>query len=188
MTMVWICIQFLACAAVTERLAPSCPEAPISSPIRLASPGTDWPNTPRNSHFAARARTGITAVTGAGIPTIAVGDVLGSCVFNLAILVVVDFIFRQSSERGSQGHLLSAGFGIVLIGMVALSLILTAECRRQSVMSASTRRPLSFSISWPPGRCWSMSETIVRRSWAALLIAIPVSLSRRDPAIFLRCS
>lgn len=69
--------------------------------------------------------TGISAVTIAGAPNIAVGDVLGSCVFNLAILVLLDFLHRGDSvySRANQGHILSAGFGIVLLGFVAMNLL-----------------------------------------------------------------
>jgi len=70
--------------------------------------------------------TGISSVTMADVPNIAVGDVFGSCVFNLTILVVLDFMLREESvyRRASQGHLLSAGFGIVLIGFAGLNVLL----------------------------------------------------------------
>jgi cation:H+ antiporter len=70
--------------------------------------------------------TGISAVTAAHSPNIAVGDVMGSCVFNLAILVVVDFLYRGESiyRRASQGHILSAGFGVILIGFAGLNVLL----------------------------------------------------------------
>ena len=73
--------------------------------------------------------TGLSAVTAADAPNIAIGDVLGSCVFNLGILVVVDFLHREESiySRASRGHILSAGFGIVLIGIVGLALLLAAR-------------------------------------------------------------
>ena len=69
--------------------------------------------------------TGISAVTIADSPNIAVGDVLGSCVFNLAILVVVDLLYRDESiyRRASQGHILSAGFGVVMIGFAGLNVL-----------------------------------------------------------------
>lgn len=78
--------------------------------------------------------TGISAVTIARVPDIAAGDVLGSCVFNLAILVVVDFLHPAESiySRASRGHILSAAFGILLIGLVAFSILLT----RQGTMPA----------------------------------------------------
>ncbi len=73
--------------------------------------------------------TGISAVTVAGVPDIAVGDVFGSCVFNLVILVAIDFLHPGESiySRASRGHILSAAFGIVLIGLAALSLLLASR-------------------------------------------------------------
>lgn len=67
--------------------------------------------------------SGISAVTLANVPNIAVGGVLGSCVFNLVILVVLDFVVRGESlyRRASPSHILSAGFGVILIGFVGLN-------------------------------------------------------------------
>jgi len=70
--------------------------------------------------------TGVSAVAAANAPNIAVGDVLGSCVFNLAILVVLDLVHRGESiyTRAGQGHILSAGFGVLMLSLVGLSLML----------------------------------------------------------------
>ncbi|MEW6053960.1 MAG: hypothetical protein AB1552_09260 [Nitrospirota bacterium] len=38
--------------------------------------------------------TGISAVTFAGVPNIAIGDVLGSCVFNMLIISILDANYR----------------------------------------------------------------------------------------------
>lgn len=64
--------------------------------------------------------TGVSSVTVAAAPNIAVGDVLGSCIFNLAMLVVLDAMSREEPiyRRIEQGHLLTAGFGVVLIAFV----------------------------------------------------------------------
>lgn len=69
--------------------------------------------------------TGISAVTLAKAPDIAIGAILGSCVFNLAVLVVLDFLYRGESvySKAHQGHVLSAGFGIVLIGFTGFSVL-----------------------------------------------------------------
>lgn len=69
---------------------------------------------------------GISSVTVAVAPNIAVGSALGSCVFNLMILVVLDFLQRGESvyQRARQGHILSAGFGIVLIGFAGMNILL----------------------------------------------------------------
>lgn len=70
--------------------------------------------------------TGISAVTVAGVPDIAVGDVLGSCVFNLLILVALDYLYRREPvyTRARQGHIVSAGFGTALLGFTGLNLLL----------------------------------------------------------------
>lgn len=70
--------------------------------------------------------TGISAVTYVNVPNIALGDALGSCVFNLLLIVLLDFLHRGASvyTRVSQGHILSAGFGVVLLGFTAFNLVL----------------------------------------------------------------
>jgi cation:H+ antiporter len=69
--------------------------------------------------------TGISSVTYAGVPDIAVGDVLGSCVFNMLILALLDAVHRPMpiSTKAHHGHVLSAGFGILLLGVAAVSLL-----------------------------------------------------------------
>ena len=73
--------------------------------------------------------TGISSVTVAMAPNIAVGDVLGSCVFNLAILVVLELLDRGESiyRRAGQGQILAAAFGIVLIGFAGLNIVLASH-------------------------------------------------------------
>jgi len=69
--------------------------------------------------------TGVSAVSLAGAPDLAVGDALGSCVFNLLLITVLDFLRREASvfTVASQGHVLSAGFGVILIGLVAFTIL-----------------------------------------------------------------
>ena len=68
--------------------------------------------------------TGISSVTFAGVPDIAVGDVLGSCVFNMLILAVLDATQRPVpiSTKAHHGHVLSAGFGMLQLSIVSISL------------------------------------------------------------------
>ncbi len=70
--------------------------------------------------------TGISAVTIADVPNIAVGDVLGSAVFNLLILVLLDALYQRETiySRAAQGHILSAALGALLIGFAGFSMIL----------------------------------------------------------------
>jgi len=71
--------------------------------------------------------TGISAVTVADAPNIAVGDALGSCVFNLVMLVLLDELSRGEPmyRRIDQGHILTAGFGVIVIGAVGAFLLLS---------------------------------------------------------------
>jgi cation:H+ antiporter len=73
--------------------------------------------------------TGISSVAVVKVPEIAVGDILGSCVFNLLIIVILDFLHRGESvyTRTSQGHILSAGFGIMLIGVAGFNILLSSQ-------------------------------------------------------------
>lgn len=73
--------------------------------------------------------TGVSAITVWDTPDIAVGDLFGSCVFNLAILMVVDFMLRGAPvySRANVGHIISGGFGIVLIGFAGISLLVARD-------------------------------------------------------------
>jgi cation:H+ antiporter len=73
--------------------------------------------------------TGLSAVTAASAPNIAVGDALGSCIFNLLILVLLDAVYRREPmySRVEQGHILTSGFGIILIGFAGASLLLGSD-------------------------------------------------------------
>lgn len=68
--------------------------------------------------------TGLSAVTIASSPGIAIGDVVGSCVFNLAILGLVGLLWRPESMPAvaSRQHMLAAGWGAVLLVVAALVL------------------------------------------------------------------
>lgn len=67
--------------------------------------------------------TGFGATALAPLPDIAIGDVLGSCMFNLLILSVMDAVQPEPlGTRAHQGHVLSLGFGLLLVGVAGLGL------------------------------------------------------------------
>ena len=70
--------------------------------------------------------TGMSAIVVMAAPNIAVGDALGSCVFNLLILVVIELLSRGDSlyARAGPGHSVSAAFGVILAGFVAFSILI----------------------------------------------------------------
>jgi cation:H+ antiporter len=68
--------------------------------------------------------TGFGATALADLPDIALGDVLGSCMFNLLILSLMDAVQPEPiSARAHQGHALSIGFGLLLIGVAGVGLV-----------------------------------------------------------------
>ena len=68
--------------------------------------------------------SGLSAVTLTEAPDLAVGAIFGACIFNLAIIVILDLLYRRDSiyHCASQGHILSAAFGIVMIGFSGLGM------------------------------------------------------------------
>ena len=83
--------------------------------------------------------TGITSVTIAQAPNLAVGNALGSCVLNLAFLVLIDLIYRREPvwSRASKGHVLAAAFGVVLLGFLLMGLLI-GQLRPPSGAAAAT--------------------------------------------------
>ncbi|KGM39482.1 cation transporter [Aquabacterium sp. NJ1] len=73
--------------------------------------------------------TGMSAVTAANAPDIAMGDALGSCVFNLAILALIDVLYRKQFvyRVASSEHMLSAAFSIILLAGAAFNLLMTRQ-------------------------------------------------------------
>lgn len=73
--------------------------------------------------------TGLSSVTIAQAPDMAAGDALGSCVFNLAILACLDIAFRRHAlySTVSHGHILTAGFGAILLATTAFALLLSQQ-------------------------------------------------------------
>lgn len=68
--------------------------------------------------------TGFGATALAALPDIAMGDVLGSCMFNLLILSLMDAVQPEPlSARAHQSHALSIGFGLLLIGVAGIGLV-----------------------------------------------------------------
>lgn len=67
--------------------------------------------------------TGVSSIVLYDVVDIAAGDVIGSCLFNLLILALLDVRHPVPlSARIHQGHTLSAGFGIVQLGLLAIAL------------------------------------------------------------------
>lgn len=73
---------------------------------------------------------GISSVRIVGSADLAVGDILGSCAFNLGILSMMDVFTPKGHSlfaNTSKSHVLTAGFGIILISLVGLGLFLNKD-------------------------------------------------------------
>ena len=71
--------------------------------------------------------TGVSAVTLADAPDVAVGNVLGACVLNLSYVAVLDVLKRDEPlfRRAGLGHIGLAGFGIIMLAVAGLGLALS---------------------------------------------------------------
>ncbi|HHL40994.1 MAG TPA: sodium:calcium antiporter [Deltaproteobacteria bacterium] len=89
--------------------------------------------------------TGVSSVAVVGAPDIAIGDVLGSCIFNLGILALMDIWDRSEPVflKAGRGHLLSAGFGVFMIGGVVASLL--SAHRLPAFLHVGLYTPLIFA-------------------------------------------
>jgi cation:H+ antiporter len=69
--------------------------------------------------------TGVSAITWVHAPDITVGDLLGSCMFNLLILGVLDLFYPPGPvlTAAHRGHLLAAWFAVVMLGVAVMGLI-----------------------------------------------------------------
>ncbi len=70
--------------------------------------------------------TGVSAITVFNVPDIAVGDIFGSCVFNLFILAaMLDAIHKPLpiSTKAHHGHILSAACGLLLLSLAVFGMV-----------------------------------------------------------------
>lgn len=69
--------------------------------------------------------TGIGSVALAAAPDIALGNILGACLLNLGMIVVLDLLYREQSvyTKAGQGHVLSAAFGLIILAFVTMNLV-----------------------------------------------------------------
>ncbi|MCB0271792.1 MAG: hypothetical protein KDD46_02125 [Bdellovibrionales bacterium] len=70
--------------------------------------------------------SGISAVTIANAPDLAVADIFGSCAFNLSILFMIDILSRKKSmfDAANESHIITSIMGLTLIGLACFALIL----------------------------------------------------------------
>ena len=123
--------------------------------------------------------TGVSAVTVAAAPNIAVGDALGSCIFNLVMLVVLDEMSRDEPmyRRIDQGHILTAGFGVILIGSAGALLLLSQSGQPLQIFHVSIYTPLIIMLYLVAIRAAFVYEGRTRK---------PPQIIKSDPDMTLR--
>ena len=92
--------------------------------------------------------TGLSSLLIAQEPNLAVGNVLGSCAFNLLILLALELLHPKESiyARASQGHILAAGLGIILIGVVGLGVVMQQEGEALAIAHVGVMTPVILAI------------------------------------------
>jgi cation:H+ antiporter len=70
--------------------------------------------------------SGISAVAWLKSPNLAAGAVLGSCLFNLMLIAVIDLTYQPGRvlAKAQDVHILSGGLGVLLLGMVAMGVLI----------------------------------------------------------------
>jgi cation:H+ antiporter len=70
--------------------------------------------------------TGLSSIALADLPDVAAGDILGSCVFNMFILSILDALTKKVplAARALQGNSLTVGLFLMLVGTVGAGLFL----------------------------------------------------------------
>ncbi|MEL1251038.1 sodium:calcium antiporter [Aurantiacibacter gilvus] len=122
--------------------------------------------------------TGISAVTLFDTPDIALGDALGSCVLNLGLLVALDALSRDESIycRVDQRHVLTAGFGVILIGLAGLTILTSGTVVGRVFYHFSIYTPLIILMYFVAVRATFMHERRLAITSPTVGEADPLSL------------
>jgi cation:H+ antiporter len=70
--------------------------------------------------------SGVSAVTWLKVPNLAAGAVMGSCLFNLMLIAVMDLTYQPGRvlAKAQDVHILSGGLGVLLLGLVAMEVFM----------------------------------------------------------------
>jgi cation:H+ antiporter len=70
--------------------------------------------------------SGVSAVAWLNAPNLAAGAVLGSCLFNLALIAMIDLAYQPGRvlAKAQEVHILSGGLGVLMLGIVAMGVLI----------------------------------------------------------------
>ncbi|MBI3174090.1 MAG: sodium:calcium antiporter [Chloroflexi bacterium] len=83
--------------------------------------------------------SGVSAVAWLKAPNLAAGAVLGSCLFNLALIAMMDLAYQPGRvlAKAQDVHILSGGLGILLLGLVAMGILVGADLNHFGLLGVS---------------------------------------------------
>jgi cation:H+ antiporter len=83
--------------------------------------------------------SGITAVAVLHAPNLAIGGIVGSNLFNLTLIAVMDVAYQPGSilSRAQDGHILSGGLGILLMGLIVIAPLLGSAVNGYGLLGVS---------------------------------------------------
>lgn len=147
MTLAWLLLQLVGCAVLIARAGHVLSQT-ADTLAEAYGWGRGWAGLALLATVTSlpELASGISAVAIVDAPDLAVGNALGACVVNLLFLVVVDALQRHQPmyREASATHLLSAGFGVVMLGFVALSLLTGA--RAPAVLHLGLYSPMLLGL------------------------------------------
>lgn len=92
--------------------------------------------------------TGLSSVALNDLPDIAAGDVLGSCMFNITIIAMLDFLRKKPiTADANPNHSLAAGFGIMMLATVIVALFTQGQLPAIGWIGLSTPLFLAFYLA-----------------------------------------
>lgn len=73
--------------------------------------------------------SGISSILLIDAPDLAVGDIVGSCAFNVLIISIMDVFYNPKkavTSAAQTGHVIAAAFGIIMLSMLGFSILMPA--------------------------------------------------------------
>jgi len=80
--------------------------------------------------------SGVSAVAWLKVPNLAAGAVMGSCLFNLMLIAVMDLAYQPGRvlAKAQDVHILSGGLGVLLLGLVAMGVLIGPDMNSFGVL------------------------------------------------------
>jgi len=83
--------------------------------------------------------SGVSAVAWLHVPNLAAGAALGSCLFNLGLIAIMDLTYQPGRvlAKAQEVHILSGGLGVLLLGLVAMGVLIGPDMNHLGVLGIS---------------------------------------------------